>query len=168
MKMEDIRHGFSSLKDSMADGWSRLRDSAAGALTRFRPEDSANLPARGEIDDRGWLPTHAWAMVGGDLFEDDQRIVVRLEVPGMDKKDFQIEVLGDTLVVRGEKRFQRESTEGRWRTLQCAYGSFHRSVPLPVAVQSDAARASYKDGVLKVELPKATPGRPRTVEIKAG
>ena len=168
MKMDDIRHGFSSLKGSVAEGWNRLRESASGTLTHFKPEASSNLPAQREIDDRGWLATHVWALVGGDVFEDEQRIVVRLEVPGMDRKDFHVEVLGDALVVRGEKRFERESTEGRWRTLQCAYGSFHRSVPLPVPVKSEEARATYKDGVLKVELPKAVPAKPRTVEIRAG
>jgi len=68
--------------------------------------------------------------------------------------------------VRGEKRFERELTEGRWRVLQCAYGSFHRTVPLPAAVRGDAARASYRNGVLKVELPKLVPAQPRTVAVK--
>ena len=57
------------------------------------------------------------------------------------------------------------STEGRWRVMQCAYGSFHRVVPLPARVLADQARASYKNGVLRVELPKATPGKPRPVTI---
>lgn len=166
MKMDDIRQGVGSLLDTVAEGWTRLRDTAAGALTRFKPAESANLPAGDQVDDGAYMPTHAWAMLGGDVFEDDQRLVVRLEVPGMDKKDFQVEVLGDTLVVRGEKRFERESTEGRWRVLQCAYGHFHRSVPLPVAVRSEAAEASYKDGVLKIVLPKAEVAKPRTVNVK--
>jgi len=166
MKKDDIKNGFGSLWDTVTEGWSRLRESASTALTRFKPDARSNLPARQDIDDGGYLPSHAWAMIGGDVFEDDKRLVVRLEVPGMEKKDFEIEVSGDQLVVRGEKRFERESTEGRWRVLQCAYGAFHRAVALPVPVKGDQARASYVNGVLKVELPKAEPGQPRAISVR--
>ena len=77
-----------------------------------------------------------------------------------------IEIGGDTLQVRGEKRFERESTEGRWRVLQCAYGSFQRSVPLPAPVRGEEASASYRDGVLRIDLPKREPGRPGSVHVK--
>lgn len=165
MKMEELKQSFGSLWDSMAEGWQRLRNSAAGALTRFRPGEKSQLPARAEVDDESYLPSHGWSMLGGDVFEDDKRLVVRLEVPGMAKDDFEIEVLDDVLVVRGEKRFERESTEGRWRILQCAYGSFSRSVPLPVKVRADQASATYRDGVLKIELPKLEPGLPKRVTL---
>jgi HSP20 family protein len=166
MKLNELKSGFGSLWDSMAEGWQRLRESAAAALTRFRPGAKSNLPARADVDDATWLPSQGWSMLGGDVFEDDQRLVVRLEIPGMAKEDFDIEVLDDLLIVRGEKRFERESTEGRWRVLQCAYGSFSRSVPLPVAVRPDGARATYRDGVLRIELPKVEPGRPRRIALK--
>ena len=169
-RMEDWRQNVGSaweaVAEGVADGWGRLRQRAAGALTRFRPGEKSNLPARNEVDDR--LPSLGWAMIGGDVFEDDQRVVVRLEAPGMEKTDFDLQVVGDTLVVRGEKRFERESTEGRWRVVQCAYGSFHRSVPLPAAVKPDQARATYRNGVLKVELPKLQPARPKALQIRVG
>lgn len=166
MKVGDIRHGFGSLWDSVAEGWQRLRESAAGALTRFRPSEKSNLPARGDIDDASYLPANGWSMLGGDVFEDEQRLIVRLEVPGVSKQDFDIEVLDDVLVVRGEKRFEREATSGRWRVLQCAYGSFLRSVPLPVPVRADKANATYRDGVLRIELPKLEPGKPKRVTLQ--
>jgi HSP20 family protein len=159
MKLPDLRVGMGSMWDSVAEGWERLRQSAAGALTRFRPGDKSNLPAQSDVDDVGWLPGIGWAMLGGDVFEDDKRVVVRLEAPGMSKSDFELQVVNDQLLVRGEKRFERENSDGRWRVLQCAYGSFHHAVPLPAAVLADQARASYKDGVLRVELPKAWPGQ---------
>jgi HSP20 family protein len=158
MNMQQIRQGVGSWWESVAEGWDRLRQSAAGALTRFRPGDKAELPAAADIDDASWLPGMAWAMLGGDVFEDDKRVVVRIEAPGMKKTDFDLQVIDDQLVVRGEKRFEHEGSQGRWRMLQCAYGSFHRAVPLPAAVRADEARASYRDGVLRVELPKAKPG----------
>lgn len=166
MKFDEIRHGFGSLWDSVAQGWERLRQSAAGALTRFRPGEESNLPARAEIDDPNYLPSHGWAMLGGDVFEDERRVVVRIEAPGMEKDDFDVRVFGDELVVCGEKRFERESTEGRWRVVQCAYGSFHRSVPLPAAVDFEHARATYRSGVLRVELPKSRPARPSVTRVR--
>lgn len=165
MKLNDLRQGVGALWDSIAEGWERLRQTTAGALTRYKPDDRASLPLPEEVDDASYLPGASWAMLGGDVFEDDKRIVVRLEAPGMSKGDFDIEVNDDTLVVRGEKRFERESTEGRWRVLQCAYGSFLRTVPLPAAVQTDKSSASYRQGVLKVELSKARPGKPRVTRV---
>ncbi len=152
----------------MAEGWERLRGSAAGALTKYGSGDTANLPGRGEIDDANYLPNNGWTMLGGDVFEDAKRIVVRIEAPGVDKDDFDVQVLDDLLMVRGEKRFEREGTEGRWRMLQCAYGSFLRSLPLPAAVKSDRSRATYRNGVLKVELPKAVPGKPGVTQVRVG
>lgn len=165
MKFDEIRHGVNSLLDSMAGGWQRLRESATGALTRFKPGAATNLPAAGDVDDAFFMPSLGWSMLGGDVFEDEQRVVVRLEVPGMDKADIDIEIQGETLVVSGEKRFEREASEGRYRVLQCAYGSFRRIVPLPVPVQIDQARAAYRNGVLRIELPKAESGKPRKLVI---
>lgn len=165
MKLEQLRQGVGTLWESVTEGWERLRQGAAGALTRYRPEHKGSLPAPDEVDDANWVPHASWAMLGGDVFEDEKRLVVRLEAPGMNKPDFDIQVQDGALVVRGEKRFERESTQGRWRVLQCAYGSFLRTVPLPVPVRGDQARASYRNGVLKVELPKLQPGRPQVTKI---
>lgn len=166
MKLETIKEGFDALLDSVAEGWRHLRASASQALTRFKPGEETRLPAREEVDDPLYLPTRGWSMLGGEVFEDDRRLVVRLEVPGMEKQDLDIEVRDDLLVVSGEKRFERESTEGRWRVMQCAYGSFRRVVPLAVPVLADAAQASYRNGVLRIDLPKAKPGQPKATTIR--
>ena len=166
MKLQEIKESFGSLLDSVAEGWHHLRESAANALTRFKPSLKTQLPAREEIDDPLYLPARGWSMLGGEVFEDDTRLVVRLEVPGMDKQDIAIDVRDDALVVSGEKRFERESTEGRWRVMQCAYGSFRRVVPLAVPVDADQATASYRNGVLRIDLPKVAPGKPKSITIK--
>ena len=166
MKLEEIRQGVSSFWDSVAEGWNRLRESAASALTGFKADSDTGLPAKTEVDDEYYLPSQGWAMLGGDVFEDDKKVVVRLEVPGMDKSDLDIEVQGDVLVVSGEKRFERERGDGRYRVLQCAYGSFRRAVSLPAAVLADKAKAGYKDGVLRIELPKLSAGKPRKLTVK--
>jgi HSP20 family protein len=173
MKTDTLRHELAermssvwdSVTESVSDGWQWLRRSTAGALTRFSPHAGSRLPAAEDIDDAGFMPGQGWAMLGGDVFEDERRVLVRLEAPGLHKNDFDIQVLDDTLVVRGEKRFERERVEGRWRVLQCAYGAFERRVPLPAAVRGDAARARYRNGVLKIELPKQTTRRPRRYDV---
>lgn len=165
MKFDSIKQNVGSFWDNLAEGWKHLTEFASGALTRFRAGDATNLPDQAQVDDQAFVPTRSWAVIGGDLFEDEQRLVLRLELPGVSKEDLAIEVLDDMLVVSGEKRFERESTEGRWRVMQCAYGAFRRTVPLPVAVVADQARASYRNGVLRVELPKVNPGKPKSVRI---
>lgn len=166
MNMEAIKHGVESLWENLAEGWRHLTQSAADALTRFKAGEKTDLPAQAEVDDVSYLPTRGWAMLGGNMFEDDRRLVVQLELPGMDKRDMNVEVRDEVLTVSGEKHFERESTTGRYRMLQCAYGSFRRVVPLPVPVLADASKASYKDGVLRIELTKTEPGMPTVHAIK--
>ncbi len=166
MRLDDIKQGFTSFIDSMTEGWQHLQQSASSALTRFRPGEKTNLPAKADIDDMFYFPSVGWSMLGGDVFEDDKHLVVRLEIPGMDKSDLTIEVHDNALVVSGEKRFERELTEGRYRSLQCAYGTFRRLVPLPVEVIAERALATYKNGVLRVELPKAAATQPRKFTVK--
>jgi HSP20 family protein len=167
MKFEDIRQGLSSFLDSVADGWQHLRQSASSALTGFSPGEQTNLPQRSDVDDGFYLPSIGWSMLGGDLFEDDKRVVVRVEVPGMEKDELNVEVQDDRVLIHGEKRFEREDTEGRYRLLQCAYGNFRRVVVLPAAVLPDQAKATYKNGVLRLELPKAEIDKPlkRTIKV---
>lgn len=165
MKVDDLKQGVETLWGKLEQGFGHLRQSAAGALTRFKPGQQTRMPAPADIDVPGALTNPGWGLIGGDVFEDEHRVVVRLELPGMERQDFDIRIEGDTLLVSGEKRFERESTEGRWRVMQCAYGNFVRRVPLPVAVKSDESRAVYKDGVLKIELPKAEPSKPRSVAV---
>lgn len=166
MKLDELKEGFTSMWDNVADGWRHLTQSAAGAITRFRPGESSNMPPQDDIDDDAYMPGKGWAMLGGDVFEDDDRLVIRLEIPGMEKDDINLNVRDDALVISGEKRFAREDTEGRWRVMQCAYGSFRRVVPLPGPVLPEQAQATYKNGVLRVALPKAAPGKPKSFSVK--
>jgi HSP20 family protein len=159
--LAELKHGMEDLWESVGEGWRHLRERASGALTRFK-RGRASVPAA--ADDDLYLP--GWALLAGDVFEDERKVVVRLEVPGTEKGDFDLEVRNDALIVRGEKRFKREASEGHYRVLQCAYGSFHRAIPLPAAVIAQDAKASYRNGVLKIKLPKAETARPRTIEVK--
>ncbi|HYD63228.1 MAG TPA: Hsp20/alpha crystallin family protein [Noviherbaspirillum sp.] len=166
MNLDELKQGLSSLLDSVSGGWQHMRQAASSALTSFRPSAQTNVPEKAEVDDMFYIPSGTWSMLGANLFEDNKRIVVRIELPGVDKNDLDIEVLDNKLIVRGEKRFEREGGEGRYRVLQCAYGAFERIVPLTVTVVPDQATASFHNGVLRVELPKADPGMPQKVRVK--
>lgn len=161
---EQFRQGAEQAIESLSEGWRELKAKASGALTRFRSEE-----ARDGEGDAGTLASFGrWAYLAADVHEEDDRIVVRLEAPGMRKDDFDVEVRGTTLQVRGEKRVDRETRRGGYHVVQCAYGSFRRDVPLPVDVQADQARATYRDGVLRVELPKAEGARRTRISIDVG
>ncbi|MBU6459295.1 MAG: Hsp20/alpha crystallin family protein [Proteobacteria bacterium] len=166
MKLDNLKVNIESWLNGMAEGWRHLWKTTSDALTHFKPDEATNLPVASQIDDDAWSAEKGWSVLGAELFEDDQRLVVRVETPGMDKKDLNIEIDGEILIIRGEKRFENEKTIGRWRTFQCAYGSFRRVFPLSVPVKIEAAKASYKNGVLRIEMPKLNPGKVRSVSVK--
>ena len=162
--MSDFKQGIEDAWHSVTEGWHQLRDRAAGALTHYTP--GASPAPAADIPETGQSPAASWALLAGDVFEDDDKLVVRLEAPGMEKGDFDLEVRSDALIVRGEKHFERETQDGRYRLRQCAYGSFHRAIPLPVGVQADRASASYRNGVLRIELPKTEQSRARRIQVR--
>ncbi len=163
---EGVRQGINSLWDSVSDGWQRLKQTSTNAVIRFDPTEGTNLPDKSQVDDDFYMPAQTWGMLGGDVYEDDKRLVVRVELPGMEKENFRIEIKDNALVISGEKQFEHEESEGRWRVLQCAYGSFNRVVALPSSVMTNKASATYKNGVLRVELPKVVAGKAKANTIK--
>ncbi len=158
--LNQIREGFSEAWDSVLDGWQKLYRRAAGALTRFIPGKKHSDEAQ-ELEVR----SSGWGVLAAEVYDDDEQVIVRLEVPGMEKEDFDLEVVNDYLVVRGEKRLERERKEGQYHITECAYGSFERVIPLPEEVQPDKAKASYRKGILRVELPKSENSRRRKIDV---
>jgi len=162
--LDQLRQGLHEAWDNLVDGWNRLYRQAAGAMTRFTPAKKNERESGGE----GWdvaVRSAGWGLLAAEVFDDDDRVVVRLESPGMDKSDFDLKVLDDHLIVRGEKRLERERREGRYHVTECAYGRFERAIPLPEKVDTLKAEASYRNGVLRVELPKAPPQQRKTVKV---
>lgn len=149
--------------DSLMDGWRKLYRRASRALTRFTPSGGGE---RSRAESRQLAVRSAgWGVLACEVFDDDERVIVRLEAPGMEKEDFELEVRGGHLLVRGEKRMERERTEGGYYITECAYGGFERAIPLPDEVDTDQASASYRQGVLRVELPKAARRRRRSITL---
>jgi len=90
---------------------------------------------------------------------------VRVEVPGIEKKDCRITIEGNLLYVSGEKRYERESHGSTCHVMERAYGSFQRTIPLPRNVDADNAEASYRNGVLSIRLPKLDGENSRNVRV---
>jgi HSP20 family protein len=101
-----------------------------------------------------------------DVSESPKEIVVRAEVPGMDKNDLDITLSGGLLTIRGEKRAEKKAQEGHYLRLERRYGTFCRTLPIPETVRIDAVDASYKDGLLTVKLPKRPEQAPKRVTVQ--
>ena len=163
--LTQIRQGLGQVWDSMVEGWRALTRRASSAITRFslpgRTARDSDEMALVEISRR----SVGWGVLAAEVFDDSDRVVVRVEAPGMKRDDFDIEVVDDILLIRGEKKIERESTVGQYHLVECAYGTFERAIPLPVPVEPGKARARYRKGVLRIELPKRKEARPRVRQI---
>ncbi len=105
-----------------------------------------------------------------DVKETPDKFIVTASVPGVPESDIDIGILGDTLRIRGQRKEEIEETgEGsRWLLRERRFGSFERTVSLPMSVEAEKATASFKDGVLTIELPKAEAATPRTIPVRTG
>jgi HSP20 family protein len=101
-----------------------------------------------------------------DITETNGEIVVKAELPGMKKEGVEIEIEGNVLTLTGEKKEEKDEEEKEHYLYECSYGAFQRSFTLPTAVQEDQVKAEFKDGVLRVTLPKS--GEPRGKKIAIG
>lgn len=100
-----------------------------------------------------------------DVAESQTDIVLRAELPGIKPEDVDIELTGDTLTLRGERKFESEERKDDFVRVERSYGRFQRSFTLAVPVNADAVKASYKDGVLEIHLPKSEANKPRKVQV---
>ncbi len=103
-----------------------------------------------------------------DVYEDAQKLVLKLEVPGIRREDLDIRVEGRTLTVKGERKFESEEKEENFHRIERRYGSFVRSFTLPLSVNTDEVSASSTDGVLTVSLAKKPEAKPKQIEVKVG
>lgn len=100
-----------------------------------------------------------------DVAETQNEIVLRAELPGMKQEDIDIELTGDTLTIRGERKFENEERKESFVRVERSYGRFQRSFTLGIPVQHDQVKASYRDGILEVHLPKSEETKPRKVAV---
>ncbi len=101
-----------------------------------------------------------------DISETKDAIIVRAEIPGMDVKDIEINLTGDILTIKGEKKQKTEEKDENFHRIETRYGAFQRAIRVPVSVDSDKIQAKYEKGVLKITLPKKEEAKPKQIEVK--
>lgn len=107
-----------------------------------------------------WLPSI-------DVTENDSEILVRAELPGVEAKDIDLNISGDILTVRGEKKEENEKKDKKYFSRESYYGALERSIRLPAEAQTENVEAKFKDGVLNVVFPKSEKSRSKKIEIEA-
>jgi HSP20 family protein len=140
--------------------WRPMRD-----MVRFQDEmnrlfDDFFAPPmnRPEWTDGMWNPSV-------DVSETKDSVVIKAEIPGMTKDDVKISIQDNTITLKGEKKQEKEEKDANYHRIERSYGSFCRSFTLPTAVKADKIKATYKDGILNVTLPKTEEVKPKEIPI---
>ena len=100
-----------------------------------------------------------------DVYEDEQGVTLKIEVPGIDEKDIDVSIVNNTLTVCGERRFEKEEKEENFQRIERQYGSFTRSFTLPNSVDPEQVSAHYNKGVLKIRLAKKAESKPKQIKL---
>lgn len=144
------------------------------ALTRWDPfRDLSVLQDRMnrmfEDAGRGWRGDEAAATTSWspavDIYETENEIIVQAELPGVDRKDISLNLEKNVLTLKGERRFEKETKQENYHRIERSYGAFSRSFSIPASVDDDRIRADYKDGILKIALPKKEQVKPKQIQI---
>ena len=100
-----------------------------------------------------------------DVEDTDDAFLVRAEVPGLDKDDIHVDLNQDRLIIKGEKKHESKNKGKNYYRVECSYGSFSRTIPLPSEVEEEKVNAEYKNGVLNICLPKRESAKKKSIEI---
>jgi len=134
------------------NGETRLRDIFFG---------DSFFPATGladEFEATNWRPAV-------DVFDGDDKLVIKAELPGIEKKDIEVDVREGVLTLRGERSYENEVKEHNCYRKERSYGKFHRSFTLPENVETEKIEASFKDGVLTLDIPKSEERKPKKIAV---
>ena len=111
------------------------------------------------------MTTSAWAPLV-DITEDDKEYLIKVELPEIKKEDVKVTVENGTLTISGERKFEKEEKDKKYHRVERAYGSFVRSFVLPEGTDGSKVSAEFRDGVLKLHLPKSEQAKPKSIEVK--
>lgn len=117
-----------------------------------------SFPSRDSGLFSGWSPAL-------DVFDEKDKLLVKVELPGMKKEDIEISLHDGVLTISGERKHEFEKKEGQTFRSERYFGKFQRSVTLPTMVKADDVKATYKDGLLSIELAKTEEAKPRQIEV---
>lgn len=125
---------------------------------------------------RPWWPSVRWPEIkwptevevhpSADIFENKDEIIVKAELPGMAKEDVNVNITENTITLSGEKKKEEKVEKKDYYRLERSYGSFSRSFSLPADVQTEKAKATFKDGILEIRVPKTEEAKKKQVKVK--
>jgi HSP20 family protein len=156
----NMGHEISLAWKNLSEGWCDLLSRSSESLADFSRRKEAG---RGEVSALATFPR--WSQLAGEVEETVMDIVVRIDVPGMNKEDCTITLKGNVLHLSGEKHFECQTHDRNGHVRELAYGAFQRDIALPCKVNIDKAVARCKNGVLTVRLPKAGSGDAKAIAV---
>jgi HSP20 family protein len=142
--------------------WDPFREMSAlqERMNRLFSDVRAQAPVRGEeIVQGAWVPAV-------DIFETNEAIVLKAELPGITSQDILLEVNDNTLTLKGEKKFEKEVKEENYHRVERSYGSFQRAFTLPGTIHQEKVKAKFKDGILEITLPKVEEAKPKQIKVE--
>ena len=132
----------------------------------FRDIDQMfNRYSRSTSADSGKSATAGWTPLV-DIYEADEKFLVRAELPGVDKEGVSVSIDENLLTIKGKKHFVEAKDGEKWKRVETQYGEFSRSFTLPDNIDADKVSAAYKDGVLELSVPKIEPEKPKLIDVK--
>jgi len=143
--------------------WNPVRDFSVLQNQMNRLFEDAMGTWLGESNGRGstgWVPL-------ADIYENENDLIVRAELPGVDPKVVDVRVENNVLTIRGERPFEQKVEQESYHRLERSYGTFSRSFALPTTIDADKIHAEYRDGVLNLTLPKSEKAKPKRIQIAA-
>jgi len=155
--MEPLKDLIERAWESLTEGWRELLTRGSGALTHFSADGAGKKESPHEFP--------SWSLLAAETWETAKSVVIRVEIPGMDERDLHIDVDGNVLRIRGEKRSGTTQQHRRYHLMERAYGHFERRIPLTHGVDAEKAEVSYRNGVLTAILPKTDTLPPRRLTI---
>ncbi|MDZ7864161.1 Hsp20/alpha crystallin family protein [Acidovorax sp.] len=152
---EQAAQGAGQAGSALWQAWNKVASRARSALARLWSAP-AKTDRRGPPAPLSAVPRlRGWAFTTAHIFDGPSKVVVRVEAPGMRREDLRIKLHGHVLTVWGEKRIHQAGAVGRWHITRYACGPLRRDLSLAAAVDACNSKASYRDGVLRIELPKS-------------
>jgi HSP20 family protein len=145
--------------------WEPFRD-LAGLQERMNRlfEESLRTRGTGSGQEEDWALGGSWAPPV-DIYEHEGNIVLKAELPGIDPKDVELRVENNVLTVRGQRKLEEEVKRDNYHRIERAYGVFTRQFTLPTTVDAEKIKADYKEGVLKIVIPKREEAKPKQITI---
>ncbi len=128
-------------------------------FNRFFEDQLAKRIGGEELASTSWVPPV-------DIYEDENNIVVKADLPGMDQKDIEVKVENNTLIIKGEKKFEDEEKKENYHRIERFYGAFQRAFTLPDTVDVEKIKANYKNGVLEITVPKKPEKKPKQIKVE--